>query len=74
MSKLNNEAFLSLVYSNKLTIQHCLLQSNCLLKPHSAGDVFSTPHSTGGTRILEWPPAGWLQPFECFPVSQNDVP
>ncbi|GFV53783.1 hypothetical protein TNCV_3231121, partial [Trichonephila clavipes] len=39
-----------------------------------AGNVSSTPHSTGGTRILEWPSAGRLQPFECFPVSQNDVP
>ncbi|GFY27043.1 uncharacterized protein TNCV_2066641 [Trichonephila clavipes] len=48
--------------------------SNCLLKPHSAGDVSSTPHSTSGTRILEQPSAGRLQSFECFPVPQNDVP
>ncbi|GFX75140.1 hypothetical protein TNCV_3170671 [Trichonephila clavipes] len=53
------------------TLKHCLLQSNCLLKPLIAGDVSSTPHSTGGTRILEYLSAGQLQPFECFPVSQR---
>ncbi|GFV82290.1 hypothetical protein TNCV_3442801 [Trichonephila clavipes] len=35
------------------------LQSNCLLKPHSDGDVSFIPHSTGGRVGIAF---RWLQP------------
>ncbi|GBM75293.1 hypothetical protein AVEN_45326-1 [Araneus ventricosus] len=52
---------------------YCLLQSNCLGQPHSAGDGSATRHSSAGTKLLEPPSAGRLRLFQCSILSQNDV-
>lgn len=62
--KLTNENyFFQYFYLNKFTIQHCRRQSNCLGKPHSAGNVSSNSCDSTGTRLLEQFSAGWLAIF-----------
>ena len=54
------------------TNQHYPLQSNSLGKPHTAGEVASTPGSSAGSLHVEVPSAGLSRPFGCCPQFQND--
>jgi hypothetical protein len=48
------------------------LQSSCLRKPHTAGDIGPTPGSSAGSLHVEVPSAGLSRPFGCCPQFQDD--
>ena len=52
--------------------QHYPLQSSSLGKPHTAGDVATTPCSSAGSLHVVVPSAGLSRLFGCCPQFQND--
>jgi len=70
--KTNDIGVINFFIDKWTTNQHYLLQSSSLGKPHTTGDVATTPGSCAGSLHVEVPSACLSRPFGCFPQFQND--
>ena len=70
--KSNETGVIKFFINNWTANRHYPLQSSSLGKPHTAGDVASTPGSSAGILHVNVPLAGLSWPFGCCPQFQNE--